>query len=163
MVNPQQPAEDRAHWYAGSRDIEIPGKLGFGVDGTVYYTSRYTAVKVHDRWRTYCTERDIYLRFQERSVRFIRGHAVPALRDIEDSLCVIEMEIVERPYVLDFAKATIDVAPDFSPEVMREWLHRKSQDFGHHWPAVVAIMDELRQRYGVHLTDLNPGNIAFDT
>lgn len=95
-------------------------------------------------------------------MRFIRGHAVPVLCDTEDSLCVIEMEIVEPPYILDFAKATIDVPPDFPPEVMREWLHRKSQDFGPHWPAVVAIMDELRNRYGVHLTDLNPGNIAFE-
>jgi len=120
-----------------------------------------SAVKAHDRWRTYCTERDIYLRFQERRVRAIRGHTVPRLIDYEDSLCVLEMAVVKPPYVLDFAKATIDVAPDFSPEVMREWLHRKSQDFGANWPAVVAIMDELVHKYGVHLTDLNPGNIAF--
>jgi len=75
---------------------------------------------------------------------------------------VIELEIVERPFVLDFAKATIDAPPDFSPEVMQEWLDRKAQDFGDDWPAVLAIMNELANRYGVYLTDLNPGNIAFE-
>ena len=83
------------------------------------------------------------------------------LVDYEDSLCVIEITIVQRPYVLYFAKATIDQPPDSPPHVLREWLQQKAKDFGHHWPAVVAIVRELTDRYGVHLTDLNQNNIAF--
>lgn len=162
MENPQQSAEDRAHWYAGSRGVEIVDRLGFGVDGTVYRTTRTSAVKAHDRWRTYCTERDIYLRFRERNVQSIRGHIIPELMDFEDSLCVIEISVVEPPYLIDFAKATIDVAPVFPPGVYEEWLLRKSKDFGGNWSTVVAIMRDLVGLYGVHLTDLNPNNIAFE-
>lgn len=162
MDNPQQPAEERAHWYAGSRDIEIVDQLGFGVDGTVYRTTRMSAVKAHDRWRTYCMERDIYLRFKERGVRSIHGHTVPRLIDFEDSLCVIEITIVEPPYLIDFAKATIDVAPVFPPGVYEEWLLRKSKDFGKNWPMVSAIMHDLVALHGIHLTDLNPNNIGFE-
>ena len=121
-----------------------------------------TAVKSHDRWRTYCMERDIYLRFKERGVRSIRGHSVPRLIDYEDSLCVIEMTIVEPPYLIDFAKATIDNAPQFPPGVYEDWLLRKSKDFGKNWPTVSAIMHDLVSLHGVYLTDLNPNNIAFE-
>ncbi len=157
---PEQ-VEERAELYALWHGASIIDQLGAGIDGTVFGTDRPSAIKAHDRKHTYLIERDVYLRFQERGVTSIRGHHVPELVDFDDYLWVIEISVVKRPYVLDFAKATIEVAPGFPPEVMREWLHRKSQDFGHHWPAVVAIMEELRTRYGIHLTDLNQGNIAF--
>lgn len=75
---------------------------------------------------------------------------------------MIEIAVVRPPYLIDFAKATIDVAPEFSPGVYEEWLVRKSKDFGDNWPTVVAIMSDLVHLYGVHLTDLNPNNIAFE-
>ena len=155
-------AEERARLYSEWHGCPIIDRLGAGIDGTVFATEYQTAIKAYDRQRTYRMERDVYLRLQDRGATTIRGHHVPQLVDFDDYLWVIEISVVKRPYILDFAKATIDVAPDFPPEVMREWLHRKSQDFGPHWPAVVAIMDELVHQYGVHLTDLNQGNIAFE-
>ena len=72
------------------------------------------------------------------------------------------MEIVVPPYLIDFAKATIDVAPVFPPGVYEDWLFRKSKDFGKNWLTVRAIMHDLVTLHGVHLTDLNPNNIAFE-
>ncbi|MEX2216835.1 MAG: hypothetical protein WD768_22165 [Phycisphaeraceae bacterium] len=127
----------------------------------VYSTSHNTAVKALERQHSYETERDVYLRLREHGVTKIRGHHVPQLIDFDDYLWVLEISIVPRPFVLDFAKATLDVPPDFPEEIMREWLERKAADFGEQWPAARAIMSDLAEKYGVYLTDLNPNNIGF--
>ena len=157
---PDKP-EGRAEVYAAWHGVTIVHRLGFGIDGVVYSTTKKSALKALERQPSYETERDVYLRLQEHGVTKIRGHHVPQLIDFDDYLWVIEMSIVPRPFVLDFAKATLDVPPNFPEEVMREWLTRKAADFGEHWSAARAIMNELAEKYGIYLTDLNPNNIAF--
>ena len=49
------------------------------------------------------------------------GLRVPRLLQFDDDLWVIEMTIVSRPFVLDFAGAYLDMPPDFSDEVMADW------------------------------------------
>ena len=75
----------------------------------------------------------------------------------------LEMSIVTRPYLLDFASAYLDWPPDFSPEVLEEWSRRKAKEFGQHWSKVQLILAILGDQYGVFLTDIHRGNIAFDS
>lgn len=139
------------------------GQLGFGMDGSVYATSCKSAIKVFERHKSYQTERDVYLRLRECGVLMILGHIVPGLHDYSDSLRVIEMDIVQPPYILDFAKAQLDMPPDldFPEHVMAERYEHWAGLFDERWPAVLAIMRELEQRYGIYLLDPNPGNIKF--
>jgi hypothetical protein len=75
-------------------------------------------------------------------------------------LWVIEIEIVQRPFVLDFAGAYLDFAPDFSEEVMADWELEKREQFDTRWPEVRAILAELEE-FGVFMLDVNPGNVSF--
>lgn len=148
--------------YCRARGLTLDKALGHGIDGIVYSTSRDSAVKVHERHHNYYMECDVYERLAEWKVRSIRGHAVPQMIGRDDGLWVLEMSIVRPPYVLDFAKASIDFPPEFPDEVMEEWRMRKAEEFGDRWPQVLAIMDELESRYGIFLLDLNSRNITFE-
>ncbi len=70
------------------------------------------------------------------------------------------MTVVKPPFVLDFAGAYLDRAPDFSEEVLADWTAEKQEQFGARWPEVQAVLREL-DGYGVFLLDVNPGNVAF--
>ena len=78
--------------------------------------------------------------WQEQGVVKIRNFEVPQLIDFDDDLWVIEMTIVIRPFVLDFAGAYLDRAPDFSEEVMADWYEQKREQFGKNWPEAQAIL-----------------------
>ena len=62
---------------------------------------------------------------------------------------------------IDFAKATIDVPPDFPEHVMEEREAYWADLFGERWPDVVEIMEVFERRHGVYLLDPKPANIAF--
>jgi len=101
---------DRVEAYCRSKNLALVDRLGFGVHGSVFAAEnqrngRITAIKVHERERFYLRERNIYLRLQENSATYIHGAAVPELIAYDDELWVIEMTIVARPFVLDFAGA----------------------------------------------------------
>jgi len=102
----------------------------------------------------------VYLRLLDRGVLEIRGCHVPQLLRSDDELWVIEMEVVKRPFVLDFAGAYLDTPPDYSDEVIAEWRADKQEQFGDRWPEVEAILASL-ERYGIFLVDVSPSNIAF--
>ncbi|HEV3121845.1 MAG TPA: hypothetical protein VGY53_08090 [Isosphaeraceae bacterium] len=103
----------------------------------------------------------VYLRLQEHDITLIRGANVPELIAFDDDLWILEMSIVTRPFVLDFAGAALDEPPDFSEEVLADWRAEKQEQFGSHWPEVQAILRAL-ERYGVFMMDLNPGNISLN-
>lgn len=70
------------------------------------------------------------------------------------------MTIVRQPFVLDFADAYLDQAPDFSEEVLEQWDKDKREIFGEKWATVLEVLQELRG-HGVHLLDINAANITF--
>jgi hypothetical protein len=70
------------------------------------------------------------------------------------------MTIVPQPFLLDFADALVDQAPDFSDDVLEQWAIDKEEMFGEKWPRVTEVLTALRA-YGIHLLDINPANIAF--
>ena len=70
------------------------------------------------------------------------------------------MTIVRPPFLLDFADALLDEAPDFSEDVLRQWEEDKAEIFGEKWPEVTRVLTAL-QTLGIHLLDINPRNICF--
>jgi hypothetical protein len=53
----------------------------------------------------------------------------PQLVRVDDQLLVIEMSIVDRPFVLDFAGAYLDAPPEFSESIWEEWEAQKREQF----------------------------------
>ena len=84
----------------------------------------------------------------------------PQFIDADDGLRVIEMSIVTRPFVLDFAGAYLDAPPDFPDEAWAEWEAGKREQFGDHWPKVQAVLAALEE-LDIHMVDVSPSNIAF--
>ena len=78
----------------------------------------------------------------------------------DDDLSVIEMTMVERPFVLDFAGAYLDEPPDFSEEVLADWRAEKEEQCEGRWPEVQSVLRSL-EAFGVFMIDVNPGNISF--
>jgi hypothetical protein len=108
----------------------------------------------------YQCERDVYRRLAEDGISSVVGFDVPRLINYDDELWVVEMGIVSPPFVLDFAGAYLDEAPNFPDEIMDEWRQEKKEQFGDRWPEVQDIMREFR-KLGIYLADVKPGNIMF--
>ena len=159
----------RATEHAQRHGRVLGRELGHGVHGIVFVSTSQrgnraaaaqSAIKVHEHESDYCRERDIYLRLQSKSVTTIRGCHVPKLLRFDDNFLIIEMTIVTRPFLLDFAGAFLDKAPDFSDEVMADWLAEKREQFGDRWPEVAAILRTL-EGLGIHYIDVSPKNISL--
>jgi hypothetical protein len=155
----------RAQEYADRKGLALGQQLGAGIHGIVFSAAYQaeggrSAVKVHERHPPYARERDVYLRLKEHGVTTLRGCNVPQLIAVDDHLWIIEMTVVSRPFVLDFAGAYLELPPDFSEEVLAVWCADKQEQFGQRWPDVQAVLRAL-EGYGVYMEDVNPGNISF--
>jgi hypothetical protein len=151
--------------YAARHRLRFAERLGFGIHGTVLVAEHEgkqdrSAVKAHHSPIFYRRERDVYQRLQEAGVSEVRGFHVPQLLRADDDLRVIEMTIVTRPFLLDFAGAALDVRPEFSEEIWAEWETQKKEQFGDRWETVRAVLDTL-EGLGVYLLDVSPSNIRF--
>jgi hypothetical protein len=155
----------RGQDFANRKGLTLGDRLGAGVHGIVFNAKSKIdegrlAIKVHERKADYCRERDVYLRLSELGITNIRDCHVPELIAYDDELLVIEMTVVTRPFVLDFAGAFLDQPPDFSEEVLADWRAEKLEQFEARWPLVQTILGVL-EGYGVFMVDVNPGNISF--
>jgi hypothetical protein len=156
----QENAEQRALVFAVERERELKRRLGAGYDGVVFESDRLTAIKSLRYSELYQRERDIYLRLFDRGMSEACGCRIPRLVDYSDRLSVVEMEIVQPPFVLDFAGAYLDRRPDFPEDVYAEWQAEKAEQFGEDWPLVQSIMAVLAG-IGIYLADVKPGNITL--
>jgi len=87
---------------------------------------------------------------------------VPRLFDADEALRAIEMSIVARPFLLDFAGARrADEVPDFGQEVMDEHFDHLRDLFGDRWTDAIHVAEVFRVQTGFVLLDIHPGNIAF--
>src|SRR2546421_4357084 len=91
----------------------------------------------------------------------VLGFNVPQLMAYDDELRVLEMTIVKRPFVLDFAGAYLDKRPEFTDEVWADWEAEKREQFETRWPEVQRVLDAFEE-LGIYLLDVSPSNIAFD-
>jgi hypothetical protein len=140
-------------------------KLGAGVgqDGTVWRTAQYTAVKFLDRLDRYERERDVYQLLSQKQILRIAGHNVPQMILFDDELRAIEMTIVVRPFVLDFAGAKLPhEVPDFDAEIIVEHHRHLEELFGGGWTDALHVAEMFRLETGCTLLDIHPGNIAFE-
>ena len=149
-----------AEEYAAGHGIELAERLGHGVDGEVFSTSRRSAVKVFRHEPLYQRERDVYLRLRSLGIEELLGFAIPQMTDYDDELLVIEMSIVQPPFALSFAGAYLDERPDYPRDVMRRWEAEKRGQFGSRWGEVKSLMSAFA-RHGLYLADVKPGNILF--
>jgi hypothetical protein len=161
----------RAREYTQRHGLALGDILGSGVHGTVFAAESqpekgenalHAAIKVHQYEPDYGRERDAYLRLQENELSAIGKCHVPELLRFDDELWVIEMTVVARPFVLDFAGAFLDKRPDFSEEVIADWRSEKIEQFGARWPEVESIIRFL-ENYEIYLVDVSPSNISLPT
>jgi hypothetical protein len=151
--------------YASRHRCRLAERLGFGIHGIIFVAEDKsnggkTAVKAHREEDPYRRELSAYARLRQIGVTEILGFNVPQLIDADDALRVIEMSIVARPFVLDFAGAYMDAPPTFSDEIWAEWEAEKRDQFGFHWPEVRAVLAALEEK-DIYMVDVSPSNIAF--
>jgi hypothetical protein len=168
-MNRNEELTRRAREHAKRHSLHLGHALGFGIHGIVFAAKSQIeaepspggrAIKVHEHEAAYLRERDVYHRLHEQGVLDVRGCEVPRMLRWDDALLVIEMTIVSPPFVLDFAGAYLDRAPDFSEEVWADWRVDKAEQFGTRWPEVQAILRHL-EFLGVYMEDVSPSNISF--
>jgi hypothetical protein len=162
MIDPS--SEERVAQYLSKCGlyVKLERFLGDGTDGSVWESSRKTAIKVLRYENGYYNERDSYLRLAEWGVtEKINGFWVPKMLAYDDDLLVVEMDMMQHPpYIIDFAKVKIDRSPDFSTETLREHHRQCRQWFGGHWPEVQSLLAAL-ESYQIYYLDPRPGNITF--
>jgi|SRR5580693_6345396 hypothetical protein len=163
----EQLLTQNAQAYATRRRLRLAERLGFGIHGIIFRTEGNpetgyvaTAIKVHRSREPYLRECAVYQRLKEAGITKILGFNVPQILGQDDELCIIEMSIVTRPFVLDFAGAYLDAPPDFSAEIWAAWEAEKVDQFGARWPKVQDILAAL-ELMDIHMVDVSPSNIAF--
>src|ERR1051325_8244171 len=130
---------ERAQAYAHRLPLGLGRRLGSGNHGIVFEAesqagSGESALKIHKEASAYGRERDAYRRLAEHHVTEINRFKVPQMLGCDDDLLVIEMTIVTRPFLLDFAGAYLDKPPEFPDEVWQTWEEEKREQFGERWP-----------------------------
>jgi len=154
-----------AELYSARHRSHLLERLGTGIRGIVFAVESnaefgLAALKVHYSPEPYLRERRVYERLKKLGLSEILGFEVPHLLDFDDELPALKMTIVMPPFVLDFAGAYMDSAPEFSDEIWLEWTRKNEEQFGADWPMARAILDRL-QDFGIHMHDPSPANIRF--
>jgi hypothetical protein len=158
-LSSQQRAVDYAR-LAGT-ELMLDWPLGSGTDGTVWKSTRDTAIKALDNEAGYWNEHDSYRRLAEFGLDHrIDEFVVPSLLGCSDQLRVIEIDLVLPPYIIDFAKVRIDRPPDFPEEVIQHYEAQCAEWFGGHWPDVRRLLAAL-ESIGIYYLDARPSNIVF--
>jgi hypothetical protein len=142
--------------------LSVPLGAGPGQDGFVLLSDRRSAVKFFDRSERFARELEVYHVLLDKGIRSVEGHSVPELLNSDLDLLAIEMTIVERPFVLDFAGAKLPhEIPDFEQHVIDEHIEHLQELFGDQWSDALHVAEMFRQATGFTLLDIHPGNIAF--
>lgn len=155
------PSSVRLQDYLASRGLSALERLGEGKDGAVWRTSRWTAVKTHERPESYRAERNAYMRFRDLDLSEVAGFTVPIPVDHDDDLWVLEMEIVQPPFDVDFASVRLDVPEDLIEDEGHTLADLIRERFEERADEVIALVDELKSCAGVYLTDVHRHNIKF--
>jgi hypothetical protein len=151
--------------YAARHDLLVVERLGFGIHGSVHLVEDKSkgdrsAIKAHRATEFYLREHAVYELLSNAGVTEVLGFHVPQLLRADGELQVIEMTIVTRPFVVDFAGAYVGARPEFPEEIWAEWEAEKQDQFGVRWGRVKAVMEAFED-LGIHLVDISPSNIAF--
>lgn len=145
--------------------VHVGRALGDGQHGKVFVVrdnskSATFATKFHHRREPYGREFSVYQRLREKGISTIRGFNLPVLVHAEPDLMILEMTIVDQPFLVDFAGAFLDGIPPFPDDVWTHWETEKAEAFGTRWLEVQKVLSELRC-LGIHLLDVNPNNLKY--
>lgn len=155
---------ERAKSYADSKQLslEVEVAIGYGMDGSIWLTSRPSVVKVFERAKNYRDEVECYRRLASQQVVAIAGFTVPEWIDCDDTLLALEISIVQPPFLLDFGKVYLDSPPPYwnDSEIMGHWHEEGRENFGQRWNKVLSVI-RLLEGYGIYYVDPKPGNIMF--
>ena len=151
--------------YAAPRQLRVAERLGFGIHGMIFVAEHKskagkTAIKAHRAVEPYRRERAVYERLKQAGVTEVLGFHVPQFIQADDGLRILELSIVTRPFLLDFAGAWLGAPPEFSDEVRAEWVAGMREQFEARWPAVQTVLAALEE-WDIHMVDVSPNNIAF--
>ena len=157
-----------AQTYVAQHQIKLAARLGSGFHGIIFGAegnpkagqAGLTAIKVHQYPDPFQRELAVYQRLASINIIEIVGFNVPQLLNHDRTLQIIEMTVVERPFVLDFGGAHLDYFPEFPNEAWEDWENDMVEKFGVRWPearGVLAALEDL----DIHMIDVNPGNIGF--
>jgi hypothetical protein len=147
------------------RQLERLGPLGSGMHGNVFRASSpgaagEVAIKVHLRREPFEVELETYLRLRDANVTQVLGFNVPQLLGYDADLLVLEMTVVQQPFVLDFAEVSLDLPREFPDDVWTHWQEEKQEQFGERWPVVQQVLAAF-EALDIYLLDVSPRNIAL--
>lgn len=161
-INPHhKESANQCSLYARKNGFSIGRMLGWGAQGIAFETSTGSVVKGLLRKEEYARERNVYMRLSQHDVTEVLGFTVPRLIGHDDALFVIEMGFVAPPCVIDFASAELDSPTEFPEDMMGPWREKEREAFGDKVSEARRISRAFEKRYGIFLSDLNPGNIIF--
>ena len=150
--------------YAARNQLKIGKQLGFGIHGAVFSatTKRGVGVAIKHFYEAepFTREFEVYVRLDENEIHQVCGFNVPQLLGVDEGLQILEMSLVTRPFVLDFAGAYLDVKPAFTPEIWEEWEAKRREEYGERWGIVRKILDEF-EAMDIYIIDVHPSNLAF--
>jgi len=120
-----------------------------GQQNAVFQSDRMTAVKFFDRPSRFARELEVYRILLASGTRSIAGHNVPQLILADEELLVMELSIVQRPFVLDFEGAMKpEEVPDFEPLTIEEHYERLRELFGDRWTDALHVAEMFRVATG---------------
>jgi len=154
-----------AEAYCARKGLRLLERLGAGIHGIVFTVEGNTefgpaALKFHFSSEPYLREKEVYERLSKLGVTEIRGFDIPQLLDFDDDFLALKMTIVMPPFLLAFAGAYLDFAPEFSDEIWEDWTRKNEEQFGANWPMAQIILGDLAD-LGIHMHDPSPSNIRF--
>lgn len=138
-------------------------KVGSGINGIVFFTSRGSAVKIFARRADFTKELYAYKILEERDVSEVCGFNVPHLVASSEENMIIEMSLVQRPFLLDFASCCIDIDPRdaHGEEWLDQYVERIEYQHEDRSEEVFRVYNALARKTGIYHTDLRPTNIGF--
>ncbi len=108
MKSHRESCEDRANQYCSLRGGKalFDKELGHGQEGFVWEYTNGSALKVFrpGAYLNFNRELRAYQILQRNEVSNVDGFEIPQLVDFEQRLLIVEMTIVEPPFILDFGK-----------------------------------------------------------
>src|SRR6185312_9895220 len=103
-----------------------------------------------------------YKRLYARGVFDVIGMAIPRLVKFHSKHLVIEMSIVQPPFLLDFVQATIDRPFEFEAGGEEAWWQSVAMTFGDRFELARDVFYALQQKTGIYYYDLAPRNMNFE-
>jgi hypothetical protein len=156
---------ERAKRYAYRSGTKIVStvEFGHGMEGSVWVSRRDSAIKIIRNRKNHDDELEAYRRLQSRGVRQLCDFfAIPWLLGSDDELHAIEMEIVQKPYLLDFGKVYFDGEQlrAYDPRDLQLDRNRsKSLYSAADWSRVAMVLHVLESQFGIYYADARPSNI----